>query len=179
MTMSIHSLSVGSFVPKLESLSRVLSKGAEHAQAQSLGPVVLTAAKLAPDMFPLARQVQLACDHAKDTVARLAGGEPPKFDNNEQTLDELQARIARTLDFIRNISESAFAAADHRDIARPLLNNRVLEMQAFEYLRDWALPQFFFHVVTAYDILRHHGVAVGKWDYLGDLSSSIHQRDAA
>jgi hypothetical protein len=179
MTMSIYSLSVGTFVPKLESLSRVLGKGGEHARTQDLGPTALATAKLAPDMFALARQVQLACDHAKDTAARLADTDVPVFDNNEQTLADLQARIVRTVDFMRQLPESAFAAAEQRDVKRPLLNNRVLEMKGFEYLRDWALPQFYFHVVTAYDILRHSGVGIGKWDYLGDLSGSIHQRDAA
>jgi hypothetical protein len=179
MTMSIYSMAAGTFVPKLENLSRILCKGADHARAQSLGPTALAAAALAPDMFALARQVQLACDHARDTVARLAGTEAPKDDNVEQTLDELRARIARTIEFIQGIPEIAFSGAEQRDIKRPLLNNRVLEMNASGFLRDWALPQFFFHVVTAYGILRHNGVWIGKWDYLGDLSGAIHQRDVA
>jgi uncharacterized protein len=179
MTISIYWLAVGTFVPKLESLSRVLAKGADHARAQSLIPTALAAAALAPDMFALARQVQLACDHARDTAARLAGTEAPKYDNVERTLDELRVRIARTIEFIQRIPESDFAGAEQRNIKRPLLNNRVLEMNAVEFLRDWALPQFFFHVVTAYGILRHNGVGIGKWDYLGDLSGSIHQRDVA
>jgi hypothetical protein len=178
MTLSIYSLSVGTFLPKLESLSHLLGKGADHARAQALSPSALPTSTLACDMFPLARQVQLGCDHAKDTAARLAGTDVSKYENNEQTLEELQTRISRTVEFIQSIPMTAFSSAEERAIQRPLLNNRVLEMHAFEYLRDWALPQFFFHVVTAYDILRHNGVAIGKWDYLGDLAGSIHQRDA-
>jgi hypothetical protein len=179
MSISIYALSVGTFVPKLESLSRLLGKGAEHALAESLEPTALTAAALAPDMFALSRQVQLSCDHAKDTAARLAGAEVPKYDNTERTLEELQARIARTVKFIQGMPESDFAGAGQITVKRPLLSNRILEMPAFEFLRDWALPQFFFHVVTAYGILRHNGAGIGKWDYLGDLSGFIHQSGAA
>ena len=136
---------------------------------------VLVNARLAPDMFPLVRQVQIACDHAKNSTARLIGQEPPVFEDNEQTLDELKARIARTIDYLRSARETAFEGAEDRDIKIPLPNNLALEMNGLQFLRDWALPHFYFHVVTAYDILRHNGVEIGKRDYLSHVAGHIRQ----
>jgi hypothetical protein len=127
-------------------------------------------------MFTLIRQVQLATDHARDGVARLGGQDSPKYDNTETTLEELQERIARSIQYLQTLSISALDGAETREISRPLLNNRVLEASGLEYFTGWILPQFYFHLVTAYDILRHSGVGIGKWDFLGELSQSVRQR---
>ena len=178
LTMSLYSLSVGTFIPKLSCLSIILGKGISHARSKSLETTLLGASRLAPDMFPLVRQVQLACDHAKEAAARLRGQQAPKFEQTEQTLEELQVRIARTLDYLRSIPDDLSGPSAQSRIQKPLLNNRILDLPVLEFLRDWALPQFYFHLVTAYDILRQQGVAIGKWDYLGDLSACIRQSDS-
>lgn len=179
MTSSLYASSVEAFLPMLRTLSTLLDKGAQHASAKGFDPAVLANARLAPDMFPLVRQVQIACDQAKNATARLMGQEPPPFTDDEQTLDDLKSRIARTIDFLEKARPAAFEGAGERDISMPLRNELVLEMKGFQFLRDWALPQFYFHVVTAYDILRHNGVEIGKRDFLGHAASSIRQRDAS
>jgi len=173
--ISVYAISIGTFVPMLRALSSILDKGAEHASARNFDSAVLVNARLAPDMFPLVRQVQIACDHAKNSTARLIGQEPPVFEDNEQTLDELKARIARTIDYLQSARETAFEGAEDRDIKIPLPNNLALEMNGLQFLRDWALPHFYFHVVTAYDILRHNGVEIGKRDYLSHAAGHIRQ----
>ncbi|MGO9451540.1 MAG: DUF1993 family protein [Candidatus Binataceae bacterium] len=176
MKISIHAIAIDTFVPMLGALSSILDKGAQHASAKKFDSAVLVNARLAPDMFPLVKQVQLACDHAKNVTARLIGQEPPPFEDNEQTLDELKARIARTIGYLQSVPVAAFEGAEDRDIKLPLLNNLVLEMKGFQFLRDWALPHFYFHIVTAYDILRHNGVDIGKRDYLSHVGSAIRQQ---
>jgi uncharacterized protein len=171
-----YTIAIATFVPMLRSLSNILDKAAQHASARKFDPVVLVNARLAPDMYPLVKQVQIACDHAKGLTARLMGEEPPRFDDTEQTLDELKVRIATTIEYLERAPESAFAGAEDRDIELPLLNDLVLEMKGLQFLRDWALPHFYFHVVTAYDILRHNGVEIGKRDYLSHLGSAIRRR---
>jgi uncharacterized protein len=172
MTISMHALAVETFVPMLRALSNVLDKAAHYASAKKFDSAVLVNARLAPDMFPLSRQVQIACDHAKSAAARLTGQEPPRFADEEQTLDELKARIARTLDYVESIRPAAYQGAEDRDI-KIALPNRLLEMKGFPFLRDWALPHFYFHLVTAYDILRHNGVEIGKRDYLSQAGASV------
>ena len=127
-------------------------------------------------MYTLAQQVQIACDHAKDGVSRLTGKEPPRFERNEKTMDDLKARIARTLDHLRGTDAAAFEGAEDRDCSVPIANNMVIAMNGLEFLRAWALPHFYFHVVTAYDILRHNGVAIGKQDYLRQVGAFIRPR---
>ena len=174
MKISVYTMTVDTFVPMLRALSDILDKGARHASARTLDSAVLVNARLAPDMFTLAQQVQLASDHAKDSTARLMGQEPPRFDNNEQTLDELKARIARTIDYLQKARATGFEGAEDRDIRIPLpTNNAAFEMNGLQFLRDWALPHFYFHVVTAYDILRHNGVDIGKRDYLSHVGGYI------
>ena len=177
MTISIYTISVDTFVPMLRSLSALLDKGAEHAHAKGLDPDSLVNAKLAPDMFPLARQVQIACDQAKNGTARLTGQEPPSFDDDEKTLADLKARIAKTLAYLDEIRPAAFEDASNRQIAFTLNDEFALDMDGVQYLRDWALPHFYFHVVTAYDILRHNGVQIGKRDYLSHVGYAIHRRN--
>jgi hypothetical protein len=119
-------------------------------------------------MLPLARQVQIACDLAKNSVARLAGVEPPRFEDNEKTIEDLRARIAKTIDYLKSIPAGALEASEERDIKVPA-GERTLEFKGLPFLQRWAIPNVFFHVTTAYNILRHNGVDIGKRDYLGSL----------
>ena len=176
MKISIYTMATETFVPMLGSLSTNLDKGVELTKAKNFDGAVLVNARLAPDMFSLARQVQIACDHAKGAAARLTGQEPPRFDDNEQTLDDLKARIAKTVAYVQSVPATAYEGAEDRQIEFPLPNNLLLEMNGLEFLRDWALPHFYFHVVTAYDILRHNGVDIGKRDYLSHVGRHIRQR---
>jgi uncharacterized protein len=173
MTFSMHSLAVDTFVPMLRSLSAILDKAAEYAGAKKFETTVLVNARLAPDMFPLSRQVQIACDHAKNAVGRLTGQEPPRFEDKEQTLDELKARIAKTLDYVQSVRPAAFQGSEDREIKVAMPNGLVIDAKGFPYLRDWAFPHFYFHITTAYDILRHNGLEVGKRDYLSHASSIV------
>jgi hypothetical protein len=170
-------MTIDTFVPMLRSLSKIFDKAIAHAKAKSFDGAVLANARLAPDMFPLVKQVQIACDTAKSGAARLMGREPPRFEDNEQTLEELKARIAKTIDYLEKADAGAFQGAEDRSISIPLPNDLLLEMKGLQYLRDWALPHFYFHVVTAYDILRHNGVDIGKLDYLSHAGSAIRKRD--
>jgi hypothetical protein len=149
----------------LASMSGFLDKALAHATAKKFEPGVLVNARLAPDMFPLSRQIQIACDAAKFGSARLAGQEAPRFEDNETTLEELRSRVQRTIEYLKSIPASAFDGAEDRDIKIPA-RERTLEMKGLPYLRTWALPNFYFHVVTTYAILRHNGVQIGKPDFL-------------
>jgi hypothetical protein len=176
MKSPIQAMAIDTFVPMLRSLAKIFDKAAQHARAKSFDGAVLANARLAPDMFPLIRQVQIACDTAKNGTARLMGKEAPKFEDNEQTLDDLKARIVKTIEYLEKADRAALQGVEDRLITIPLPRDRVLEMKGLEYLRDWALPHFYFHVVTAYDILRHNGVDIGKFDYLSHAGSAIRPR---
>ena len=176
MTSPISTMAIDTFVPMLRSLAKIFDKAAQHARAKSFDGAVLANARLAPDMFPLIRQVQIACDTAKNGTARLMGKEAPKFEDNEQTLEELKARIERTIEYLEKADRRALQGAEDRDITIPFPDGRVLEMKGLQLLRDWALPHFYFHVVTAYDILRHNGVDIGKLDYLSHAGGFIRER---
>jgi len=176
VTISIYDLSAGTFVPMLRSLSRILDKAVQQAGDKNIDPTALPHARLAPDMYPLVKQVEIACDTAKDAIARLTGQKPPRFDDNEQTLDDLNGRIGKTIDYLQSANPADFEGAEQRPILFPLIENLVFDSNAIEYLRDWALPHFYFHVVTAYDILRHNGVEIGKRDYLNHTGIHIHPR---
>jgi hypothetical protein len=160
-------MSVDIFVKTLGNLSALLDKGQAHAAARKFEPAVLLNARLAPDMFPLSRQVQIACDLAKNGCARLAGLQPPVFEDKEQTMEELKARIARTVDYLKSIPASAFDGAEDRDLKVPAGPEVTLDFKGLDFLQSWAIPNVFFHVVTTYLILRHNGVEVGKRDFLG------------
>jgi len=179
MKNAMHAMATETFVPMLRTLSSLLDKGAAHAKMKNLDPVTLVQARLAPDMYPLVKQVQIACDQAKNAAARLTGREPPRFEDDEQTLDELKNRIAKTIDYVQSVPAGAFEAAEEREIKFPLIESLTFEANGFQFLRDWALPHFYFHVVTAYDILRHHGVALGKRDYLSHIGYAIRQGTGA
>ena len=165
MKISVHAVSVDLLANSLANLSHLLEKGNAHAVARKYDPALLLAARLAPDMFPLTRQVQIAADMAKFGVARLAGVEAPKFEDKEQTFEELRTRIARTIDFIKGVPVSGLEGSDDRVIKVPL-RDRTLEFKGLDYLVRWVIPNSFFHVTTAYAILRHSGVEIGKNDFL-------------
>ncbi len=168
MKASMHALSIEIFTSALTNLSALLRKGADSATARKFDPAVLVGSRLAPDMFPLSRQVQIACDLAKNSAARLAGQEAPRFEDNEKTMEELQARIARTLDYLGSIPASALEGCETRDIKVPA-GERTLEFKGLAFIQRWAIPNVFFHVTTTYNILRHNGVDVGKRDFLGPI----------
>lgn len=162
----MYTMSVEAFVPTLRALAKILDKAAQHAAAKKIDPAVLVQARLAPDMYPLVKQVQIACDFAKNSSGRLAGQEPPRIEDKESSLEELKARIARTLDYVATLRAAAFEGSEDREVKLQFPNNTSLEFKGLGFLKDWALPNFYFHVVTAYDILRHNGVEIGKRDYL-------------
>jgi hypothetical protein len=166
MKISMYAMSVELCLPMLSSLLNILDKAAASAEARKFDSKVLADARLAPDMHPLTRQVQLACDFAKGGAARLAGQDPPKHEDTEQTFAELRARLEKTIAFLRTIPASAVDGSEDRDIRIPM-RERTLEMKGLAYLQKFVLPNFYFHVVTAYTILRHNGVGIGKMDYLG------------
>jgi hypothetical protein len=166
MKVSMQAMSVEVFVNALGNLSWILEKGANNAAQRKFDPGVLLAARLAPDMLPLTRQVQIACDLAKNSVARLAGQEPPRFEDIETSIEQLRTRIARTIDFIQSVPASALEGSETRDIKLPA-GERTLEFKGLDFLQRWAIPNVFFHVTTAYNILRHNGVDVGKRDFIG------------
>ena len=153
-------------IHSLTALSNILTKAEAYAEAKRLKPEVLPNLRLVADMFPLARQVMIACDHAKGAPARLAGVEVPSFADTETTLAELQARIAKTIDFLKTIPESGFAGADARSITIKA-GPRELTFPAVQYYYSYAIPNFYFHMTTAYNILRANGVEIGKTDFLG------------
>jgi hypothetical protein len=164
----MYAMSVPVFVKSLGSLSAILDKAAAHAEARKIDPGVLLAARLYPDMFALTKQVQVACDFAKGSVARLAGQEPPKYEDTETTIDDLKARIARTITFVQGFAESQFDGSETREVSLKI-RDQVLTYKGYPYLAHIALPNFFFHAVTAYDILRHNGVELGKRDFIGTV----------
>jgi hypothetical protein len=166
MKISMHAMSVDVFTHTLGNLSAFLDKGVAHAKQRKFEPAVLLTSRLAPDMLPLTRQVQLACDLAKNSVARLTGEEPPRFPDTETSFEELHARIARTVDYLKSIPASALEGAETRDIKVPA-GERTFEFKGLEFLEHWAIPNVFFHVTMSYAILRHNGVELGKRDFLG------------
>jgi uncharacterized protein len=165
VSLSIHDLCVPVLVRGLSVLSTLLDKGEAHARASGREPADLVEARLAPDMLTLAGQVQRASDTAKFAVARLAAVDAPPFADEETRFDQLRERCARTIAFLRSVEAGAFAGSESRPITFGGANK--VTLAGDRYLLQFALPNFFFHVTTAYDILRHEGVPVGKRDYLG------------
>lgn len=166
MTLSMHEASVPVFVRALGNLAHVIDKGAAHAEAKKINPTVLLGSRLFPDMLPLSRQVQIASDFAKGASARLAGLEPPKFEDNESSFPELTARIDKTVEFIKALKREQFDGAEQRTINFKA-GGQPIALPGMPYLLAYALPNFYFHLTTAYNILRHCGVELGKKDYLG------------
>jgi len=166
MAMSMYTASVPVFQHMLRNLSHLLDKGEASAQARKFDPSVLASFRLAPDMLPFTRQILIACDAAKNGVARISGVEAPKFEDNEATFPELKARIQKTLDYLASVPASALDGTEDKQITFPVGREATRTMSGQAYLTTWALPNFFFHITTAYNILRHNGVDVGKADYL-------------
>ena len=168
MKISMYAMSHDVFKKALLQLTHVMEKGAANAKARSFDTNVLVSARLAPDMLPFVKQIQLTSDFAKNSMARLAGIDPPKFEDNETTMDELFARVKKTLEYIGTVPPAALEGSETRDIKIPL-RDRTVEFKGLAFLQYWALPNFFFHYVTAYNLLRHNGVDIGKRDFLGAL----------
>ncbi len=165
--MSLYSSSIPQLLRALNNLNRWLDKAVDHAKAKNFDPAVYLAARLAPDQYPLLKQIQSAADGAKAAVARLTGQEPPKHADTEQTLDEVRARIAKVVAYLESFKPADFEGADSRRVSLPWWEGKW--MLAGDYFSQHALPNFYFHLVTAYAILRHLGVDLGKADYLGKL----------
>ena len=166
MNISMYQASAPRFVNTLTNLSAILDKAQAHVDAKKIAPEALTAYRLFPDMFPMARQVQIACDTAKGAVARLAGVDIPVHEDTEQTLAELKARIAKTIAFIQSIRPAQLDGTEDKDITLKR-GEKSTTYKGMQFLLGHALPNFYFHVTTAYNILRHNGVEIGKRDYLG------------
>jgi hypothetical protein len=166
MSLSVHESGVGVVVARLQALAKCLAKAEAHCAAKKIDPAVLLGTRLFPDMFPLSRQVQLASDFAKGCCARLAGVDNPSYPDTEASVAELQERIARTIAFAQSIPVERFEGAETRMIALTIARQPV-ELVGRDYLLNQALPNFYFHVTTAYAILRHCGVELGKGDFMG------------
>jgi hypothetical protein len=169
MSYSMSQASLPVFEIGLNALTAVLDKASAHAAARKIDPAVLLGWRLAPDMFALAKQVQVACDQVKNGSARLAGIEPPKFEDNETTLDQLKERIAKTLGFLKSLDAKAIDASSEREITFPLGGSNKGVMKGADYLTHFVLPNFYFHLTAAYSIVRNIGVEVGKRDFLGGI----------
>ena len=167
MPFSLYRASVPVFERQLAALLVVLDKAEAHAAARKFDANNYLGLRLAPDQFPLTRQIQTACDHAKNGAGRLAGVAPPVFEDKETTLAELRDRIGKTLGFLKTVDAEAIDAGEDREIVLPLGPNRKFKTHGASYLMHFALPNFYFHVTTAYDILRAAGVEIGKRDFLG------------
>lgn len=166
MTVSMYQASVPVFVRALANLAHVLKKGEAHAQAKGFAPEVLLQTRLYPDMFPLTRQVQIATDMVKNGAARLAAIEAPKFEDNESSFAELYARLDRAIAFLNSLKPEQIDGSEARTITVPRRSGP-LTLQGQPYLLDYVFPNFFFHCTTAYAILRHCGVEIGKTDFIG------------
>ena len=167
MQISIYEAIVPVANRMLGNLSAILDKGAAFAEHKKIEPTVLTGARLAPDMFPLARQVQIACDMIKGGAARLGGVDVPSHEDNETTFAELKARVAKVRDFVNSIPAANFAGSESKAITLKMRHGERHFDNGLDYLRYYVLPNFYFHVTTTYAILRHNGVELGKADFIG------------
>lgn len=168
MSVSIYAMSVPVFVQGLGSLSAILDKAQSYAEARKIDPALVAQARLALDMFPLARQVQICTDQAKGCIARLAGAEIPVYQDTEQNLADLKARIAKTLDYLKGFTPQQLEGSEARDITLTV-QGQPMHFKGAQYLAHWVLPNYFFHLTAAYAILRHNGLEIGKRDFLGKV----------
>ncbi len=166
MSLSMYQASVPVFVRMLTNLSAILKKGEVHAQGKKIDPAVFTGARLAPDMLPLVRQIQIASDQVKGCAARLAGMEPPAYEDKEQSFADLYARIDKTIAYLKSVKPAQIDGSEERRVELKLRDKTVV-LKGQDYLFERVYPNFFFHVTTAYAILRHNGVEIGKGDFLG------------
>lgn len=167
MSLNMYEASIPVFVRMLDNLSAILEKGAAHAEAKKIDEAVFINARLAPDMFPLSRQVQIATDMVKGCAARLAGLEVPGYEDNETTFADLQARIAKTLVFLQSVSAEQINGSEARTVTLKIRGKEV-NFQGQPYLLNFVLANMHFHITTTYNILRHNGVELGKIDYIGN-----------
>ena len=168
MTISMYSASVPTFIRTLTNLAGILEKAQAHAETKKFKPEVLLNARLFPDMFALTRQVQIASDFAKGTVARLAGIEPPSYADTESSFAELIARVQKTVDFLKTLKADQIDGSENRDIVLKMHTGE-LKFKGEVYLTQFSLPNFYFHATTAYAILRHNGIEIGKMDFIGNI----------
>lgn len=166
MSLTMYQVSIPSFLRMLGNISKILDKAVSHAEAKKIDPAVFVNARLAPDMYPLSRQIQIATDIVKGCAARLAGIDVPSFEDNETTFVELQARIAKTVAFLQSVSPEQVDGSEERKITLKF-GSREANFVGLAYLFDFVYPNFHFHLTTTYDILRHNGVEIGKMDYIG------------
>jgi len=167
MTISMYQASVPRFVNILGNLSNILDKAQAHVDAKKIDGTTLTNYRLFPDMLPMTTQVQIACDAAKGVVGRLAGVEMPVFDDKETTLAELKARVDKTIAFIQSVPAEKIDGSEDKDIVI-VRRDKETRYKGMQFLLGHAIPNFYFHVTTAYNILRHNGVEIGKRDFLGN-----------
>ena len=167
MTISMYQASVPRFVNILKNLTGILDKAQAHVDAKKIDVLVLTNYRLFPDMLPMTTQVLIACDAAKGVVARLAGIEIPVYEDNEKTLSDLKARIAKTISFIESVTPAQIDGTEDKDIVTKR-GDKETHYKGMQFLLGHALPNFYFHVTTTYNILRHNGIEIGKRDFLGN-----------
>lgn len=166
MSLTMYQASIPVFIRMLANLSAILDKAATHAEAKKIDPAIFVNARLAPDMYPLSRQVYIATDIVKGCGARLAGIEVPRYEDNESTFAELQARVDKTVAFLQSLSSAQIDGSEDRAISLKF-GSREINLLGQAYLLDFVFPNFHFHLTTTYAILRHNGVEIGKMDYLG------------
>ncbi len=165
--MSLYTVAVPMTVKSLQNLKAILGKAKVFVDMKKIEEKILLEARLALDQYPLVKQVQIACDNAKGTAGRLANVEPPKMEDNEKTLAELEVRIEKTITFVSSLTEVQFEGSEEQKVPIYFLPGKYLS--GFEYVTEMALPNFYFHLTTAYSILRHYGLEIGKTDFIGDV----------
>ena len=171
--MSMSNAALSSFEIGLNALASMLDKAEAHAAAKKIDAAILLNMRLFPDMFPFTRQVQIACDAAKNGGARLAGVEPPKHEDTEQTIAELKARITKTIAFVKTLDQDKINGSTEREVIFPMGRENKAKMRGVDYFNHFVLPNFYFHISTAYGILRHSGVELGKRDYLAGIPMTM------
>lgn len=167
MAISMYESSVPQLVRAIRNLIAILEKGSAHAEEKGIDPAVLINSRLYPDMFPLAKQVQIVSDISRKGVARLAGTEAPAIEDNETSFDELTARLQQSIAYLETFSAEQIDNTEEKEVLLPIGKDQTMTFKGWTYLSFFVLPNVYFHVTTAYDILRHNGVEVGKRDYLG------------
>ncbi len=168
--MSFYDATVPAFLQILGSLSGILSKAEAHCKAKNIDPEVLLTARLYPDMLPFTKQIQLACDFAAKGCARLTQSEVPSTPDTEKTFEELQQRLAKTIDYVKGFKPAQFEGADAKNVTFPIGPDKTMTLTGQQFLSGFAFPNFYFHAATAHGILRHNGVEIGKRDFLGRVS---------
>jgi hypothetical protein len=166
MTLSLYQVSVPGYIRQLNALSAILRKAAEYCAERKIDPAALLHARLYPDMFTMLRQVQIACNHAERGVCRLTGTEPPAREDKETTFEDLERRVATAIAFVKSADAKKMVGMEDRDITFPVGTEK-MTLKGIDYLVHFALPNFYFHLTTAYAILRHNGVQIGKSDFMG------------